>query len=191
MEKRELRTEMIAARQALFPEERAERSRRAQLALAGSEWFRLAQTILLYLPFRGEVETALLAERARAAGKRLVLPRVERRPVKRLGLHRWDGEPVPGAYGILEPAPNWPLVEPREVELVVLPGVAFDRQGNRLGYGGGYYDRTLPLMDQAVRVALAYSFQVVAALPAEAHDVPLHGVATEDELIICPSPGLA
>lgn len=188
MEKAVLRKQMRAARLALPPEERAERSRRAQQALAGSRWFQQAGTVMLYLPFRGEVETALLAEAARAAGKRLVLPRVQKEP-KHLWLHRWAGEPVAGAYGILEPAADWPLAEAGEVELVVVPGLAFDRQGNRLGYGGGYYDRTLPLMVQARFVALAYRFQVVEGLVADPHDVPLHGIATEEGLITCQRPG--
>lgn len=181
MEKRALRKQMIEARLALAPAEREERSRRAQMALLASPWFEQARTILLYLPFRGEVGTGLLA---RAAGKQLVLPRVQREP-RKLWLHRWDGEPVAGAYGILEPAAAWPLVEPGEIDLVVVPGVAFDRRGNRLGYGGGYYDRTLPLMAGAVKVGLAYGLQLVAALPAEPHDVPLDGIATEEGLIRC------
>lgn len=188
MDKRTVRQQMIEARLGLGPDERAERSRRAQMALVQSAWFQQASLVMLYLPFRGEVETALVAEAARAAGKRLVLPRVATRPVKKLWLHLWEGEPVVGTYGILEPAQSWPLVEPGEVDLVVVPGVAFDRQGTRLGYGGGYYDRTLPLMKRARFVALAYGFQVVNALPAAPHDVPLHGIATEEGLIICGQP---
>ncbi|MFZ5816252.1 MAG: 5-formyltetrahydrofolate cyclo-ligase [Bacillota bacterium] len=186
MEKRALRREMIARRQGLEPAERARRSRAAQEALIATDWFHQARSLLLYLPIRGEVETGLLAEAARAAGKRLLLPRVEREPVPRLWLHQWVGEPVAGAYGIQEPAPDWPRVEPGEVDLAVVPGVAFDRTGNRLGYGGGYYDRTLPLMGRGRFVALAYAFQLVEALPAEPHDVRLHGIATEEGVIRCP-----
>jgi 5-formyltetrahydrofolate cyclo-ligase len=187
MEKRRLRKEMIAARQALPPAVQAERSRRAQEALIRTPWFAQARTVMLYLPFRGEVQTDLLVGAARAAGKRLVLPRVQQEP-KKLWLHRWEGEPVVGAYGILEPAPTWTLVDPAEVDLVAVPGVAFDPAGNRLGYGGGYYDRTLPLMVHAVCVALAYRFQVVPSLPADPHDMPLHGIATEEGLITCVRP---
>lgn len=185
MDKQALRRQMIAARKALTPVERAERSRRAQAALIGSHWFQKADTVMLYLPFRGEVETGMLAGAARAAGKRLVLPRVQKEP-RRLWLHLWEGEPVAGAYGILEPSAEWPLVEPGEIGLAVVPGVAFDPAGNRLGYGGGYYDRTLPLLTRAATVALAYAFQVVEALPAEAHDIPLDGIASDRGLIICP-----
>lgn len=187
MEKRQLRQQMIAARQALPPAEREVLGRRAQQALVASSWFQRARVVMLYLPIRGEVETAGIAAAARAGGKRLVLPRVQREP-RRLWLHLWVGEPESGAYGIPEPDASWPLVQPGEIDLVVVPGVAFDRLGNRLGYGAGYYDRTLPEIRSANPsarcVGLAYGLQVVERLPAAPHDVPLDGVATEDGLIV-------
>ncbi len=183
MEKAQLRKAMIRARQALSPDLRSELSRRAQEALTGTRWFRSAKTLLLYLPIRGEVETEGIARTARSAGKGLVLPRVQQEP-RKLWLHAWVGEPVPGAYGIREPAAGWPLVEPGAIDLVVVPGVAFDRSGGRLGYGGGYYDRTLLLIRAANPgarfVGLAFTLQVVAALPREEHDIPLDGLVTED-----------
>jgi 5-formyltetrahydrofolate cyclo-ligase len=125
-----------------------------------------------------------------AAGKLLALPRVRREP-KHLWLHAYPGEPsalVTGAYGIREPAPDWPLVEPAAVDLVVVPGVAFDRHGTRLGYGGGYYDRMLPTIragnPAAALVGLAYGFQVVADLPGDPHDVPVDAIATEAGLVM-------
>jgi len=186
MEKRELRQQMIAARLALAPAEREALGRRAQQALVQSAWFARAGVVMLYLPIRGEVETADIAAAARAAGKRLVLPRVRKEP-RRLWLHLWVGEPEAGAYGIPEPLPSWPAISPAEIDLVAVPGVAFDRQGGRLGYGAGYYDRTLAEIrsaNPAARfVGLAYGLQVVDRLPTGPHDVPLHGVATEDGLI--------
>ncbi|WP_375220777.1 5-formyltetrahydrofolate cyclo-ligase [Symbiobacterium thermophilum] len=181
LSKQELRRRMIAARQALDPAERARLSGRAQRAvLAAPEWAR-ARTVLLYIPVRGEVDTAALAAAGRQAGKRLLLPRVERAE-RGLRLHRWDGTPeqlVRGAYGIPEPRPDLPQEDPRAVDLVVVPGVAFDRRGRRLGYGGGYYDRLLPLLAGAAAIGLGYGFQLVERLPAEAHDVPLDALATD------------
>lgn len=154
----------------------------AQEALLSSEEWTLAGSVLLYLPIRGEAETGLLAETAVDQGKRLLLPRVEK-GARRLWLHQWSGtsgELVSGAYGIPEPRPDLERVEPGEVDLVVVPGVAFDRHGNRLGYGGGYYDRALPGMGRAFKVGLGFAFQVVDDLPAEAHDVRLDGLATDE-----------
>lgn len=191
MDKRALRKQMIAARQALPLEQRAEWSRRAQANLLRTPWWEPARTVMLYLPIKGEVDTALLVEEAHRRWKRLVLPRVQGSP-KRLLLHRWTGDPrdlVVGAYSILEPVESLSLVEPGEVDLVVVPGVAFDRWGNRMGYGGGYYDRTLPLIQAdnptAAFVGLAYAMQVrmTEPLPREDHDIQLDGVVTEQGLI--------
>lgn len=180
---------MIQRRTAIGEAERVRRSLAAQQALIASDWFRQARTIVLYSAFRGEVLTQLIAAAAGAVGKRLALPRVQKQP-RRLLLHAYSGDPATlaqGAYGIAEPQPDWPLVELGEVDLVVVPGVAFDRRGNRLGYGGGYYDRLLPEVKTANPAAalagLAYGFQLVPALPAEHHDTPMDAVATEDGLL--------
>lgn len=184
VEKKALRRLMIEARQALSPEERRARSLQAQRVLLDSPLWDRVQWVLLYLPIRGEVETSLLVERGLAQGKRILLPRVEQAS-RHLWLHRWTGDPgelTLGAYGIQEPRADLPLVPPEEVELAMLPGVAFDRQGYRLGYGGGYYDRALPGMSRAVRLGLAFSLQVVEELVAEPHDARLHGLVTEEGL---------
>lgn len=191
MDKKALRQEMLARRSALEPEERERLSRAAQEALVGSGWFQQARLILLYDPIRGEVGTEVIAAAALAVGKRLALPRVQRQP-RRLWLHAYPGDPgslVTGAYGILEPDPSWPLVAYGEVDMVVVPGLAFDHAGTRLGYGGGYYDRLLPDLraaNPAVRlIGLAYGFQVVNALPRDPHDVAVDGVCTEPGTLSC------
>ncbi|MDF2628431.1 MAG: 5-formyltetrahydrofolate cyclo-ligase [Symbiobacteriaceae bacterium] len=181
MEKQQLRTEMLARRQSLAPDERERRSLAAQEALIGSPAFAAAHQILIYIAFRGEVGTERIAEAAVTAGKGLVLPRVVKEP-RGLVLHAYSGNQAAlarGAYGIMEPRPEWPVVTPAEVDLVVVPGVAFDRTGGRLGYGGGYYDRLLPMMGHARLAGLAYECQVVEGLPKDPHDIPVDGLATE------------
>lgn len=169
--------------------ERERLSAAAQGALILSDWFAAAHTLLLYSPFRGETKTDLIVQAALGTGKRLALPRVEEEP-RRLWLHTWSGNVADlcaGAFGILEPAATWAMVEPGAIDLVVVPGVAFDRQGTRLGYGGGYFDRTLPTIRQAnpaVRlIGLGYGFQVVPDLPRDPYDVPVDAVATEAGLM--------
>lgn len=185
MEKTVLRKEILQRRSDLPAAERERLSQLAESALIQSEPFGQAGMILLYAPFRGEVGTDLIATAARMAGKRLALPRVQKEP-RRLWLHAYSGDPaslVKGAYGIREPEADWPLVEPGAVDLVVVPGVGFDPAGHRLGYGGGFYDRLLPEIRQANPQAhfcgLAYSLQLVSALPADVHDVGVDSVATE------------
>jgi len=189
MDKELLRRKMIQWRMAQPPGDRKRLSRSAQESLIASDWFRRAHTVLIYIPFRGEVNTDMITVAAVAAGKRLVLPRTQREP-KRLVLHRYSGDQTTltrGPLGIREPAPDWPEVPPGEIDLVVAPGVAFDRQRNRLGYGGGYYDLMLPEVKQAnpdaTVIGLAFRFQVLEVLPTRAHDFRMNGIATDEGLL--------
>lgn len=133
-----------------------------------------AQVVLLYDALPGEVELSMLVD---AAGRRTVaLPVVVGRGQPLL-LREW-GNFSRGPFGIREPDARSPTVDPASVDLVVVPGLAFDRRGGRLGQGGGFYDRTLRGMT-AVRLAVAYSPQVLPEVPMAAHDVRMHGVVTE------------
>jgi 5-formyltetrahydrofolate cyclo-ligase len=116
--------------------------------------------------------------------KRTVLcPRVDRR-LRRLSIHRISdpaSELIPGVLGIPEPRPDLPEVDPTTIDWALVPGLAFDEQGFRLGRGGGYYDRLLPLMrPDATCWALCLSCQLVSELPVEAHDAPLDGISTPE-----------
>lgn len=170
-----LRQALVSKRRGLSRQAVAVRSALAQehlLPLVAS-----SATVLLYSPIRGEV----LVDRLFAAAARPVLPRVL--PGGGLALHLVTGPLTPGAYGILEPQPSFPEIAPSELDLAIVPGVAFDRQGGRLGYGGGYYDRLLPSLDCLV-VGLCYGFQLFdTPLPLEAHDVRVGAICTEAGLV--------
>ena len=85
---------------------------------------------------------------------------------------------VPGPYGIREPAATLPVVAPRDLDVMLVPGVAFDPRGNRLGYGGGYYDRVLAARP-CLTIGIAWTFQVVDAVPMEPWDQPVDALLTE------------
>ncbi len=178
--KREIRAEI---RQKLLRQGKAERreaSGRVQEALYGLKEFREAKCLLIYAALPEEVDTLPVIERSLAAGKSVVLPRVLRRPrsleLREIRNLREDLEK--GSFGVLEPrASVTRLVRPEEVDCAVVPGIAFDRKGRRLGRGAGYFDRLLAeLPRQAARVGLAFGFQVVDELPAEFHDEPVDKV---------------
>jgi 5-formyltetrahydrofolate cyclo-ligase len=141
-----------------------------------------AGTLLLYASaFPEEIDTAPLIGRALAAGKALVLPRVDR-AAGRLRLFRVE-DPArdlsPGMRGIPEPGPDCPEVGAEAVDWVLVPGLAFDARGYRLGRGAGHYDRLLPaLRPDAPRWALILDCQWAEDLPVEPHDIPLDGVAS-------------
>ncbi len=149
-----------------------------------------AEALALYSPLGNEVDTSGIGRAALGAGKRLYYPKVtDSCPgVVRV---RSEAELVPGPYGILEPAGNQPLPRGGSNGLAVfVPGVAFDRRGNRLGRGTGWYDRLLAGLDARVpRIALAYEFQVLEEVPAEPGDLPVHMIVTEDRVISCGEAG--
>ena len=111
-----------------------------------------------------------------------MLPRV--RPDHTLDHHavRGPDELTPGPFGIAEPRPSCPTVAPAALDVILVPGVAFDRAGGRLGYGGGFYDRFLAACT-GPRLGLAFALQLVACVPREAHDLPLAVLVTEAEVI--------
>lgn len=148
--------------------------------------WRQARFPALYMSFGGEASTRGILTACFLAKRPVALPRVE---AAGLRLHRVSSfdELAPGRFGILEPRPETPVVGPGEIDLFVVPGVAFDRRGHRIGYGKGYYDRLLELTD-APALALAYGFQLVHRIPEEPHDRRMSFILTPDELIACEKP---
>lgn len=179
-----LRREFLARRDALSPEERARLSRQITSHLLSWPHFVRARRLLLYASFRSEVETYPLITWALEEGKEVYLPKTYLKP-KELRLFRLYSleELRPGAFGIPEPPEENPEISPEELELVVVPGVAFDRRGGRLGYGGGFYDRLFTQAKEARRVGLCFSCQLAERLPLEAHDVLMHVLVTEEGLL--------
>ncbi len=179
-EKDRLRKEALARRAQLTPAKRWQKSR--EILRHFLAWSGLAQVkkILLYASFREEVETWPFLHWALATKRELYLPRTLLKE-KALAVHllkRYE-DLFPGAYGILEPLPVLPRIAPQELDLIVCPGVAFDPQGGRVGYGGGFYDRLLEAAPQVPRVALAFSCQVYTSLPLEPHDIRMDLIFTE------------
>lgn len=136
-------------------------------------------------PMRSELDPRPLMRRLEALGASLALPRTPRRG-QPLTFHRWDSETrlVTSRFGVTEPSEETPLVTP---DLVLVPLLAFDRTGARLGYGGGYYDVTLAALRSAgpaFALGLAFAAQELESVPNEPHDVRLDAVLTERALIV-------
>ena len=167
---------------------RAEERRAATIAVTDRAADRLRELpglIGLYVAFGDELHPGRLIDRLVAGGRVVALPATPRWNAP-LVFRRWaPGDPlVKGRMNIPEPAPDAPEVFP---DVVVVPPVAFDRRCFRIGYGAGFYDRTLPTLRQRHPVfALGFSFacQEIEAVPEEPHDVPLNEIATEREMIV-------
>jgi len=178
MPKTLLRQSLLRQRRQLPVMASESRGRRAQQRLLQLPLFTQAHSVALYSPIRNEVPTQLLFLACRRRGKRVFYPRVEGATLQLVEVTSM-AELSQGAFGVLEPtAPTG--VALRQIELLVIPGVAFDRRGHRLGYGKGYYDRLLHEDGfQGVRVGLCFDFQVVDELPVQPHDVPMDWIVTE------------
>lgn len=145
--------------------------------------YRSADTICLYISANNEVDTTPIIEHALYSGKQVAAPRVLGRDMEFIAFSHMS-ELASGAFGILEPVGEQ-VVSTRDA-LLIMPGVAFDEQCNRIGYGGGFYDRYLSSHEAAVKIALAYELQVVRQLDAEVFDVKPDIVITEKRMIMNP-----
>lgn len=144
--------------------------RLAELFFA-TDYYRKANTIYGYLPYNQEVRTVPILRQALLDGKRVAVPKVYGEEMRFIYLN--DLELVEAGYaGIPEPLADEPVAQDATA-LVLMPGLAFDRQGHRIGYGGGFYDRFLALEPEHPTVALCYAFQLLDKLETEEFDVPV------------------
>jgi len=185
-----MREKLKGMRKSLTEEEVRERSRRIRELLFGIPEFSSASVVSFYVskPGSGEVSTLEMIEEALKAGKRMLVPYVEAGRIFLAEISDPGRQLSPGTFGIPEPPRELRRPAPlRDVDLVVVPGLAFDLRGNRLGHGFGYYDgllREISSANPAARFAgLAYDFQVLDEIPSSPHDVPVHLVVTETRVI--------
>lgn len=182
MPKKSVREEMLARRKCLAAASSLSLSLRVQERLLATPQFAAAGALALYCAIQNEVFTEAVFAAARRSGKTVAYPRVSGEGLEfvevfdRCELGR-------GAFGILEPTGSRRLPL-KALDLVVVPGVAFDLTGHRLGYGKGYYDRVLhDCGERGVLAGFCFEFQLVEALPAEAHDVRMDMVITEERTL--------
>jgi 5-formyltetrahydrofolate cyclo-ligase len=187
MAKQALRGRVLAQRDDLPAETRVADSHAISARVEALPSLALAQTVVLTLPFGSEWDTRPLAARALSAGKRVIVPRVDR-VARMLRLHAvvdLDVDVVAGYLGIPEPRESLPIVEPFAIDWVLVPGVAFDAAGRRLGYGGGFYDRLLPLIRATVpRIVGAFDVQIVDEVPAGPHDQRVDAVVSPTRTVV-------
>lgn len=180
--KKELRRAVLKERQAISRDDVEKKSAAICARISGLDTFCQAKTVMLYLPFRNEVDTKPLIEKLWAAGKRVLVPVCQPVDISLIPCQiNQLADLQPGTWGILEPKPECLLPVPvDEIDLVLVPGVAFDPQGTRLGYGGGYYDRFLPRLKPGTPVvAVAFAMQMLPKLASDSFDQPMDMVVTE------------
>ena len=174
MDKKELRRTIRERKRAMTEEEIVSRSEALGRLFAQSDAYKAAKTIYGYLPYNQEVRTVPMLEQALKDGKRVAVPKVYGDEMKFLYLD--DLTKVSKGYaGIPEPIADGPVADD-ETALVLMPGLAFDPQGHRIGYGGGFYDKFLAAEPNHPTLALCYEFQLLPELDTEEHDIPVDTV---------------
>jgi 5-formyltetrahydrofolate cyclo-ligase len=188
--KQALRQRIIAARDNLTPSLRAHLSQQIVRQVCGLKTYQSARTVLGYLNFGSELHSELWVQQALRDGKQVLLPRVNKAS-KRLALFEVSDlsrDVAPGLWGIREPIIEQckPFDALGQLDFILLPGVAFDSEGGRLGYGGGFYDKLLAsLPHRPTLVAGAFELQVITEIPQESTDHRIDWLVTENELISC------
>lgn len=179
--KQRLRREMLAIRRSLSAEEIKKGSEAIAAYFCAWPKYRAAGVVMFFLAMADEPQTAALIEDAWRAGKKVAVPLMGETYgfMEAAALDSWDCL-VTGRLGLKMPDPaKTRRIDPAAIELVVVPGVAFDPAGRRLGMGAGYYDRFLPRAALACRMGLAWSAQIVPEVPVDEHDVRMEYLLTE------------
>lgn len=192
--KKRLREKLLKKRDSIPPDRKAQKESAIEKKLFDLDIFKKAKCLLMYVSFRSEVDTRKYLDDVLNMGKVLVLPLVDSRH-KGLTLYKITdtSELSPGYMGIPEPAARESRkVTIKDIDLVVIPGTGFDIKGNRLGYGGGYYDRLLSYeskqlaqVEHIPTVALAFEEQIGEEIPTEPHDIQVDMIITDKRLIRC------
>jgi len=185
MDKAELRRKLLNCLLAIPPEQRSERSRKACRNLVSTEQFQSASTVMMFLSLPHEVDTSEAILHAWQLGKAVAVPKIswQQRHMIPVQINSLETGLSTGASGLRNPVAGLP-VPFEEIDLVVTPGLGFDKKGNRLGRGGSYYDRFFANGElKAARCGFGFAEQLVDLIPVTEHDEPVEILVTDEEII--------
>lgn len=170
--KKQLRKRVLSMRNSLDKDNKNSFDREIFNKLVLSELYNKSMNIFIYISFGSEVETKDIIMKALDDGKKVYVPKIngENNEMKAINIESLEGL-VENSFGILEPISDVEISK-EKIDLIIVPGAVFDKEGNRIGYGGGYYDRYLEaIKDKKNKIALVYDFQIVDYIPSEVHDI--------------------
>lgn len=174
LDKKALRKEIGALKRAMTPEQIETYSADLTEKFCNTDHYKNAASVYVYLPYNQEVRTWEIIKRAWADGKHVAVPKVYGDIMHFLWMDNFD-QLAPGGWDIPEPTYDEPIADD-DTALILMPGLAFDLEGHRIGYGGGFYDKYLEQHPHHKLVALCYPFQLFEHLDVEEHDIPVHQV---------------
>ena len=182
--KTRLRQELKDLRESLSPAEREAAATTTQTSVLNLAEWKKAKVVCLYASFKGELPTTQLLHKVLSSEKRCVLPKVNSEGQPELYEIKSFQDLELSFLEILEPKINCARINPAHIDFFLVPGIGFDRQGNRLGHGAGFYDRLLAQASPTTfLLGYGYDFQVINAIPHEAHDIVMHAIATPSQII--------
>lgn len=188
MDKKALRKELLIKRENLTEKEILKKSNLITNSIYNSKVYRDAKTIMTYISFKNEVYTHNIIKKSIIENKKIVVPITipETKELKISQVLDFNELEI-GYYNILTPKKEFlRYIDPKDIDLVLVPGVAFDKNGYRIGYGGGYYDRFLDkLRKDAIKIGLAFDLQLIDKVPKDNYDKPVDIIITENEIINC------
>jgi 5-formyltetrahydrofolate cyclo-ligase len=188
-DKKALRKEILEKRNNLNLLEKEEMDKKILNRFYESKYYKEAKKIFIYICYDSEINTKKIINKALKDNKKIYVPRTEfkTRHMDAVEITALDNL-IESRYGILEPSKEKPHIDPNELDLIVVPGVAFDRNGGRVGYGAGFYDRYFKKinnenLEKIIKLALAYELQMLDKVPMNEQDVPIDYIITENEFI--------
>ncbi|NLW40703.1 MAG: 5-formyltetrahydrofolate cyclo-ligase [Tissierellia bacterium] len=188
MDKKVMRKEMLENRSKLTKKEIREKSNKIKEKLMRLEKFKEAQVIFSFISFGDEVDTHEIIKESLKLGKRVGVPVTipEGRKLLVSELYDFDKELELGYYDILAPKEEYIReIHPKEIDVVLVPGVVFTPAGYRIGYGGGYYDRFFSKNKDIYKIGLCFDMQIADEIPIDLYDIPVDIIITEDRIIDC------
>ena len=188
-DKKILRKEILTKRKNIDVVEKEKMDKKILNKFYESKYYRESKNIFIYISYDSEINTKEIINKSLIDKKKIYVPRTEfkTRLMDAVEITSLENL-IESEYGILEPSIYEPYIEPNELDLIVVPGVGFDRNGGRMGYGAGFYDRyfkkiSKDKMQKIVKLALAYDFQILEDVPMNEQDVPVSYIITEKEFI--------
>lgn len=181
--KARLKESILERRNSLSKEQILEKSKKIESKLCNLSQYKESKTIMFFVSFNSEVYTHDLIKSA-LNNKIVVIPKVMHHEIEPSLIIDFDNLIPAGKFGILEPIEVMKISH-KNIDLVLVPGIAFDKEGYRIGYGFGYYDKFLKKVPKAVKIGVAFDFQIVDKIPHEEHDIPVDFIITEERVIEC------
>ena len=179
--KNSLRESMLEKRNSLGKAEIAERSKKIKENLFSLDEFKKSKVVMFYVSFNNEASTHDMIKESLKT-KTIIVPKLANNEIEPSIMMDFDQLIPSGKFGILEPIEAM-KINIKNIQIITVPGIAFDKDGHRLGFGFGYYDKFLAKVPKALKIGLAFDFQIANQIPKEAHDAPVDLIVTDKEII--------